>query len=126
MEKHVTLVGVFHIGFSILRILAAMAVFVILVGSGRLSGDPHAMAVTYVIGSVIAYFLVIVSIPGIIGGVGLLKRQNWARIVLLIVAVLDLLHVPFGTALGIYTIWVLVHEDTKAILATPHRRADPV
>jgi len=38
----------------------------------------------------------------------LLQRQEWARIVTLVVGFIALLNLPFGTALGIYTIWVLL------------------
>jgi hypothetical protein len=48
------------------------------------------------------------AILGIIAGWGLLDRQSWARIFVIILAFLSLLHFPFGTAIGIYTLWVLL------------------
>jgi len=53
-------------------------------------------------------FLVVKGIVGIIAGWGLLDRQYWARILALILGFLSLLHFPLGTALGIYTLWVLL------------------
>ncbi len=41
------------------------------------------------------------------GRIGLLNRRPWGRTVAIIVAILALVKFPFGTALGIYTLWVL-------------------
>lgn len=117
MEKHLTLVAVLNIGFGVLGILAALIVFVILVGAGIISGDEEAMTITSIVGTAIAGFLTITSIPQIIGGIGLLKRWQWARILMLIIAVLDLFNIPFGTCIGIYTLWVLLNDETAKLFA---------
>jgi len=51
---------------------------------------------------------------GFVVGWGLLQREPWARIVTIIMAFLALFHIPFGTALGIYTLWVLLPADSDA------------
>ena len=112
MEKHVTLVAAINIGFGILGILIALIIFVTVTGGGLLSGDLRALAITGAVSSAIALFMICVSIPGIIGGIGLLSYRPWARILMLIIGVLDLLQVPFGTILGIYTLWVLLKDET--------------
>lgn len=43
---------------------------------------------------------------------GLLERQPWARMLGIVLAFLALLRIPFGTALGIYTLWVLLPESS--------------
>ena len=43
---------------------------------------------------------------------GLYERQSWARFLGLILGFLALIRFPFGTALGIYTIWVLLPESS--------------
>ena len=112
MEKHVTVLGVLYIAFSALGILAAIIVFVAIVGGGILSKDSEAMTITAIVGPVIAFFLLIVSMPGFVGGIFLLRLRPWARILILILGFLNLLNIPFGTILGIYTIWVLLKNDT--------------
>jgi zinc-ribbon domain len=52
------------------------------------------------------------GILAIIAAWGLLQRQGWGRILTLIVAFLSLIHIPFGTALGIYTLWVLLPAES--------------
>jgi len=117
VDKHSTLVAVLQIGFGAIGIFAALVVFIVLTGSGILSHDPEAMAVLPIVGTVLAIFLVFVSAPGIIAGIGLLKRCSWARILMLIVAVLDLLNIPLGTIISIYTIWVLLQDETVRLLS---------
>ncbi len=55
------------------------------------------------------------KILGIIGGIGLFAKQHWARILVLILSAIDLINFPIGTAVGIYTIWVLVQAETAEI-----------
>jgi hypothetical protein len=117
MEKHVTFVGALRIGLGALGLLAAMIVFAAVVGGGLISGDREAIRITAIVGPVVALFLVLLSVPGIIGGIGLLKWKSWARFLVLILAVLDLFNIPIGTALGIYTIWVLMRDETVQLFA---------
>lgn len=111
MEKHITLVAALNIGFGFLGIIIAFIVFTAVVGSGLLSADPEAVAVTSIVGTSVAGFIFILSVPGVIGGFGLLKRKSWARILVLIIAVLNLLFIPVGTLIGIYELWVLLNDD---------------
>ena len=116
MEKHVTLVGAINIGFGLLGLLIATVIFTILVGAGILSEDPQAMAITSTVGTVIAFFITVRALPEIIGGIGLLKRKNWARIVVLVISCLDLIEIPIGTAIGAYSIWVLLNDETIQLM----------
>jgi hypothetical protein len=125
MEKHLTAVAVLNIAFGALGILIAIVVFVAVVGGGLISGDAEAMAITAVVGTVVASFLMILSIPEIIGGFGLLKRRPWARILVLITAFLDLINIPFGTIIGIYTIWVLLKDETAQLFAAKKLETNP-
>ncbi|MFH1311707.1 MAG: hypothetical protein ABIJ00_00630 [Candidatus Eisenbacteria bacterium] len=116
MDKHITLAAALNLAFGILGVLVAFMLFVFIVGAGIVSRDPHAIRVTWIVGTAIAFILTLTSVPAIIGGLGLLKRKSWARILLLIVSALQLLDIPLGTALGIYTIWVLIQDETKTML----------
>lgn len=111
MERHITILGVLHIANSALGIIAALIVFTVVTGAGIISGDQEAMTITAIVGSSVALFLLVLSLPGIVGGIGLLQHRPWARIVVLVVGFLNLLNIPIGTVLGVYTIWVLLRED---------------
>ena len=118
MERHVTFVAVINIAFGFLGIFLGLVLFVVLVGAGFISRDPEAMTITTIVGVAVACFLILTSIPEIIGGFGLLKRRPWARILVLIIAVMDLLFIPIGTLIGIYELWVLLQEDTAKLFQT--------
>ena len=51
---------------------------------------------------------------GIAAGVGILQRADWARIMALVVGCVSLINAPFGTALGVYTLWVLLSPNAEA------------
>lgn len=53
------------------------------------------------------------SVLGVITGWGLLERQPWARMLAIVVACLSLIHIPFGTALAVYTLWVLLPAESE-------------
>jgi hypothetical protein len=112
MEKHVTLVAMLHIVFGFFGLFTAVILLIILVGAGILSGEPDALAITSIVGTAIALLLAVTSLPGIIGGFGLLKQKTWARVLIIIIACMNLLAVPFGTILGVYALWVLLSEET--------------
>lgn len=115
MDKHITIIGILYIVFGVLGLLAAGIILVVIAGSGLVSGDPEAMAITSIVAIAVSGFLAIISVPGIIGGIFLLKRKPWARIFVLVLGFLNLIDIPFGTALGIYTIWALMNEETISL-----------
>jgi hypothetical protein len=112
MEKHITAVGMLCIGLSVLGILIGGLAFVLLAGIGFIAHDDEASVILPTVGIIIGAFLFLISIPGIIGGIGLLNRKEWARILVLIVSALHLINFPIGTAVGAYSIWVLIQQET--------------
>jgi len=115
MKQHVTVVAALQIGFNVLKIFIAAVVFVIMMAGGLISGDAEAMAIITVVGLAVAGFLVLSALPGIVGGIGLLKGKNWARVLVIFLAVLDLIDFPIGTAIGAYTFWVLLNKDSAEL-----------
>jgi hypothetical protein len=119
MQKHVTIVAILRIVYSSLFLLAAFILFFLMAGVGVLSGEGEALVILGAIGTGLAAFFIILSLPGLIGGIGLLSFRPWARIVVLVLGFLDLVNVPIGTALGIYTIWVLFNNETEKLFNPP-------
>lgn len=115
-KQHLTVVAALNIGLGVLGVVLAMIAFVVLAGIGLLSGDPDAMPVLTFIAFIAGGFLLITSVPGIIGGIGLVKRQSWARILVLILSVIGLINIPLGTIVGIYSIWVLMQDEAVQML----------
>jgi tRNA A-37 threonylcarbamoyl transferase component Bud32 len=117
MEKHITIVAVLSLVFGTLGTLVGLFLFLVIVVGGLISRDPTAEYVTAIVGIVIGGLFMLTSVPEIIAGIGLLKRRGWSRILALILAVLDLLNIPIGTAIGIYAIWVLLNDETAQLFA---------
>ncbi len=113
MDSHVKIVGIVNIVFGVLGLIAAAIVLVAVAGGGLISGDETTIAVTSIVAVSVSSVIAVFSIPQIIAGIGLLKLKNWGRILGMIVAVLDLLNIPFGTAFGIYALWVLLNAETE-------------
>lgn len=125
MQTHVKVLAVLMIVLSALGLLAALglgAMFGIAGMATAVSGDQDAAVAVPIIGitgTVLTAFLVIISLPGLIAGWGLLSYKNWARIVAIVLCVLQLFNFPFGTVLGIYGLWVLLNKDTERLFASP-------
>jgi hypothetical protein len=64
--------------------------------------------------SVIAALVLIKAASGFIAGWGLLQREPWARVVALVLGFISLFNVPFGAAVGVYTLWVLLPAQSQA------------
>ena len=112
MEKHVNVVAALQIGFSIFGIIVGIVIFTVLYLVGDIAEDPDANFVLTLIANILIIFFTVISLPGIIAGIGLFKRKEWARVLTLILSVLDLFNFPLGTAVGVYSIWALVQPET--------------
>jgi len=121
MATHVKVIAALYFAFSALLLLGAVfsqVIMGILVAVLSRSADQDAQtgaAVLGISGVLISVILVIFAIPFIIGGWGLLKFRPWARIFGIVLAVLCLIHVPFGTILGIYALVILFKKETEAL-----------
>ena len=68
-------------------------------------------------GTMLTAFLLVVSLPGLIAGFGLLAYKPWARILAIVIAAINLINIPIGTILGIYALWALLHKDSERLFA---------
>jgi hypothetical protein len=117
MDKHITILGIIYTALGALGLLGASIVFLALGGVGVASGDAEAAMFLGGLGMVVAGFIALVSLPGLIAGIGLLQRKPWSRIVALVVGFLNLINIPIGTAIGGYAIWVLLQDESARLLS---------
>ncbi len=113
LELHVKIVGWLHIFGSGLLVLVGLFLLVFLPGIGAVSGDPVAVKVLGFVGPAVFFLMAVIAAPGLVAGFGLLKRKSWSRLLGIVVGVLNLVNFPIGTAIGIYTIWVLMQEQAS-------------
>lgn len=119
MQQHVRILGWLYIIYSAIFVLIGVILLIILGGAGAASGDRQAFFITGAVGMALAAVFLILAVPGIIAGFGLFKYQQWARILAIILGALHLFSFPFGTALGVYTFWVLLSAQTTPLFERP-------
>jgi hypothetical protein len=121
MHTHVKVVGVLHIilgalgVFLALFILLAAGTAVGIVSSSADADAARAIPFIGLFGTFAAVFMLILGLPGVIVGIGLLYFKPWARVLGIVISALDLIHVPLGTLLGVYGLWVLLNKDTEPL-----------
>lgn len=112
MEKHINIIAALQIGLSIFNLIMAFVIFTVLKLIGGFVDQPDANTILSLIADILAIAFIVISVPGILAGLGLYKRKEWARILTLILSVIEIFSFPFGTAIGIYSIWVLIQPET--------------
>jgi hypothetical protein len=123
LQTHIKALGILQIvyaGAGLLLAFGMLAFFgglATLIGFAADGGDRFIGAsLMAAIGTLAAGFIVILSLPRLFAGIGLLKRRSWARILTIIVSAVGLFDVPFGLLLGIYGLWVTLNREGAAIL----------
>ena len=61
----------------------------------------------------IGWILLVLAGVCLVAAWGLLERAPWARLYTIVMGAISLMEVPFGTALGIYSLWVLLPESSE-------------
>ena len=128
MKTHHQIVAVLHIAFGVMSLVIALIVFASLGLAGGIvlsQGETEVVGILGLIAVVLGGFLVLLALPGIIGGWALYVGRSWARPVVLVLAVLQLANIPFGTALGIYSLWALLYETQSADHLPAGQRLQP-
>jgi hypothetical protein len=118
VARHLGVLGALWIAFSAIRLIPGIA----MIAFGHMRFPFVMMPIPHSARLFIAPFLgaigVLLSayaIAGVIAGWGLLAHAPWARVLAIVLGCISLIHFPLGTALGIYTLWVLlsVGADTE-------------
>ena len=118
VQEHVRLVALFWLAFSAFNTVGSVVLYVIantVFANPQGLGAPEAStAFLRPLLSVIAILLLGKAAIGFLAGWGLLQREKWARVIVLVLAFVSLFtNIPFGTALGVYTMWVLLPSESE-------------
>jgi len=125
METHVKVVGALNIVFGVLGLCLAGVLALIFAGSAAaIAADADADAriaipIIGLTGSALVGFLAVWSLPCLIVGFGVVRLRPWARIGGIVVAVLSLVVIPFGTVFGVYALWVLFSPEAERLFTPP-------
>ena len=117
LHMHVRIAGWLNIIANGMFLLLGLCGFVFFAGLGILaaadSGDAVALPILGLIGTIALVFFVVLALPGVLAGYGLLKRKKWGQILGIVVGILSVLNIPVGTALGGYTLFVLFQSSAN-------------
>jgi len=107
---HIRLLGILWLAISALRLIPGL--FLIAIAGSRIFPPDIPPFVQALLPAIGLCFLLVAGI-GIAIGWGLLARQSWARMLTIVFGAISLIDIPFGTALGIYTLWVLLPAESE-------------
>ena len=127
MRHHIDVLGLLHIVWGVFAALAGVSLLL-------LAGGTHAAIISENLNGsgplAAAWLLATTGLILLAAGLALAATgrrlralATGARLTALILAVPNLLLLPFGTALGVYTYWVLLNNDARDQFGRPHRSA---
>jgi hypothetical protein len=115
LEHHLPTLSILWVAVGVLFLLGALALLLVSsVGRLVINDNGIAQMLGPLVMSAVGGSLLLLAVGGILVGVGLRNRESWARTVAVVLGIPALFHPPFGTALGIYTLWVLLSEGSAA------------
>lgn len=110
---HIRLLGILWLALSVFRLLPGLFLVSMFRHGGVSFLPPDVPLFVHGILRLVGGALLFGGVVGIIAGWGLLERQPWARMLSIVLACFNLIDMPFGTALGIYTLWVLLPAKSE-------------
>lgn len=124
MEKHLRMIGILNAVLGAFGVLVSLAALIaaggprgVLLINARIGGSTSTLE-GYVTLAIIIY-LFLMAAPMIATGYGLLKYQEWARNLGMILSIVLLIHIPLGTIVGLYSLWVLTSYEVEPLFKSP-------
>lgn len=117
------IVGILFIIWGALTMLIGLSTLALGLGAIALITSSHGGArsvgagITAIAFMTLAVIAIFWGLAHVVTGFPLRRKQPWSRIVALALAAVDILLLPYGTALGAYALWVLLNEKEKALFA---------
>ena len=120
VELRADFLGVLFIVWGVLTILIGLSTLALGVGAAALlasSDRPASFAASFtaVTFTTLAIIALVWGAAHVAVGILLRRRRHWSRLGALSLGSVDLLLLPYGTALGAYALWVLLREDARSL-----------
>ena len=129
MRSHVSLLGLLQLTWGGMGLLLGASLLLLALAAAAIARQPDADPLTAgATAMVFVVFAIAVAAGGwasIWAGQALRRYRSQGRTGALLLALMNLFVLPFGTALAIYTFWVLLHNEVRALFepALPTDRA---
>jgi len=125
LQSHLQLLGILWCVYGVYRVASGILAALIFLGistPGFLGGFGKPPNVPFLVlapwmsgvAVVVVLFTSVGALLALAAGVSLLMHKSWGRILAIVIGILALITIPFGTALGIYTLWVLAPSTSGA------------
>lgn len=127
VQNHIHLLGILWLALSAINAVGGVVLVIVantLFAHLNQLGAPPEVPRSFLTVLVTSLGIIVLakSACGFFAGWGLLQREPWARILALVLAFISLFNIPFGTAVGVYTLWVLLpgqsQEEYDALVST--------
>ncbi len=118
MATHIKVLAWLNIIYGLFGALVALTIVGGMAIAIPFAGSLTNSAIIGVAGAFLGLLVGGVGLLHVVAGWGLLSRQPWARILTIVLGVISLIRFPFGTILGVYTLWVLLSKDGAAEFGT--------
>jgi hypothetical protein len=117
---HVDFLGVLFVVWGVLTTLIGLSTLALGIGAVALlssSSRPASFAASFTAAAFVALAIIAIiwGLAHVAVGVPLRRRRHWSRLGALMLGSIDLLLLPYGTALGIYALWALLREEGKKL-----------
>jgi hypothetical protein len=117
VSHNIQILSILWIVYSVLPLIGGVVLFILAVTlfnpeSHIADVPPPTAQFLHMLFVVLSVVLFVKAVVGLTAGVGLLQRLPWARVLAIVLGILVLLNIPFGTALGIYTLWTLISPES--------------
>lgn len=121
MERHVAILAILCTLWGALAMLVGVSLLLLSIGALAILFGPDGNAVTFAAGFTATAFAVMGVVALIWGAahVGasamLRRREPIGRVIVLGLSLVNLLVLPFGTALGAYALWILLTDEGRRL-----------
>lgn len=117
---HVNFLGILFIVWGVLTTIIGLSTLALGVGAAAWlasSSRPASFAASFTAAAftTLAIIAIIWGTAHVVVGIPLRRHRYWSRLGALMLGSVDLLLLPYGTALGAYALWVLLREEGKAL-----------
>jgi len=117
VARHLSVLGILWIIYSGLRLIPGLALLGIYHTRFPFMLTPMPAPMRVFLAPILGTLGFLISgmaILGVVAGAGLMAHSPWARTLAIVLGCISLIHLPFGTAIGIYTLWVLASGGADA------------